>query len=312
MAFVQIPDNPVPAGAEELWFEGRGGLRLRGLYAPAQAARARGSVLLFNGRTEFVEKYFEVIGELQARGFAVFSMDWRGQGLSDRLLPNRLKGHLTTLDDPVNDVATAVRSFVDRLPRPHVVVAHSMGGGIALRALQTRRIEADAAIFSAPMWGIANLSETALKFSRFMTSLGLGGVFAPGVAKKWRRERFKRNPVTHDKTRFNRAQDLIQANQDLALAGVTLGWVEAAATACEGFRQPGSLAHLRFPVVVLSAEQESLVDNASHTAVAKLLPNATVVEIMGAKHEILQETDDIRAQFWREFDGLLAQLSQPA
>lgn len=312
MAFVQISNNPVPSGAEELWFEGRGGLRLRAMFAPAQTSPIRGSVLLFNGRTEFLEKYFEVVGELQSRGFAVFSMDWRGQGLSDRLTANRLKGHLTTLDDPINDMANAVRSLAQRLPRPHVVLAHSMGGAIALRALQTRRIEADTAIFSAPMWGIANLSDTALKFARFMTSLGLGAMFAPGVAKTWRKERFKRNPLTHDSARFGRAQDLVLAESGLALAGVTLGWVDAAATACESFRQPGSLAHLRAPMVVLSAEQEALVDNASHLAVCKLLPNATHVEIMGAKHEILQETDDIRSQFWREFDGLMAQMSQAA
>jgi len=311
MAFVQISDNPVPAGAEEFWFEGRGGLRLRGLFAPAMG-QARGTVLLFNGRTEFIEKYFEVIRELQQRGFATLTWDWRGQGLSDRLLPNRFKGHLTTLDDPVNDAAAALRTFADRLPRPHLLVAHSMGGGIGLRALQTRRLEVEAALFSAPMWGIANLSETALKFARFMVALGLGGMFAPGVGKGWRRERFKRNPVTHDKARFERAQDLIAAEPRLALAGVTLGWVDAAATACEGFQQPGAMAHLRFPIVVLSAEQETLVDNASHEAVCKLLPNATHVEIMGAKHEILQETDDIRAQFWREFDTLVAQMAQAA
>ena len=127
------------------------------------------------GRTEFIEKYFEVTRELQARGFAVFCIDWRGQGLSGREVENGLKGHFASFDDPVNDLSTALK-LLDRssLPRPHIGLAHSMGGAIMLRALQTRRIELDAAAFSAPMWGIQGLTPMAKKYVRFMTSLGAG------------------------------------------------------------------------------------------------------------------------------------------
>ena len=52
----------------------------------------RGTVLLLNGRKEYLEKYHETICDLNDRGFAVVSFDWRGQGLSDRLLPDRNKG----------------------------------------------------------------------------------------------------------------------------------------------------------------------------------------------------------------------------
>lgn len=312
MAFVRVPGNPEPEGAEELWLEGRGGVRLRALLAPAARAPIRGTVILCNGRTEFIEKYFEAIREFQARGFVVFTMDWRGQGLSDRLLANPLKGHLASLDDPAMDLAAAIKSLNGRLPRPHLLVAHSMGGGISLRALQTRKIEMDGAVFSAPMWGIAELSEAARKFARFMTSIGAGGWFAPGVAKRWTKERFKRNPVTHDKERHARGQALVEAEPRLALAGVTLGWVEAAAQAFDGFTQPGALAHLKMPVVVLSAAEEALVSNASHEAVSKLLPNARLEVIEGSKHEILMETDDIRARFWAAFDELAARVAAPA
>jgi lysophospholipase len=304
MAFVHIPGNPEPEGAEEIWFEGRGGVRVRALWAPALSARKQGSVILCNGRTEFIEKYFEVIREFQSRGFSVLTLDWRGQGLSDRLLANRLKGHLTSFDDLVNDLATALRGLGARMPHPRIVVAHSMGGAIALRGLQTRRLEADAAVFSAPMWGIASLSGAGLRFARFCTALGLGHLFAPGANKTWKRERFWRNAVTHDKPRFERAQELLATEPKLAVAGVTLGWIDAAAGVCEGFRQAGSLAHIRMPVVVLSALKEVLVRNESHIEIAGLLPQARRVEVRGAKHEILMETDEIRAVFWDEFDAL--------
>lgn len=304
MAFVRVPGNEIPEGAEEHWLEGRGGVRIRVLTAPPFSQPARASVIVAPGRTEFIEKYFEVIRELQARGFSVFCIDWRGQGLSGREVENPQKGHLQSFDDPVNDLSTALKLLAPRLPRPHIGLAHSMGGAIMLRALQTRRVELDAVAFSAPMWGIANLSDLARSYTRFMVSIGVGGQFAPSVEKKWRRENFKRNPVTSDKERHARCQGLIQEEPRLALAGPTVGWVAAASDAMEAFLQPGALAHVRIPVLIASAGNELLVDNRSHDAVAELLPNATHITIDGSKHEILMERDEIRAQFWSAFDAL--------
>lgn len=304
MSFVRVPGNPEPEGAEEIWLEGRGGIRVRALYAPALKAPARGSVILCNGRTEFVEKYFEVIRELQARNFAVFSLDWRGQGLSGRLVKNRFAGHMDTIDDAVADLALGLNTLGARLPRPHLLLAHSMGGNIALRALQTRRVDVDGALFSAPMWGIAGLKPAARNFARFMTAIGAGGMIGPGQPGKWRKEKFKRNPVTHDRERHARAQALVMAEPQLALAGVTLGWVTAAASTIDGFRQPGALAHLRIPVTVLTAAEDELVDNDSHDIVSRLLPQARHEVIQRARHEIMMERDEIRAQFWRAFDEL--------
>lgn len=304
MAFVRIPGNPEPEGAEELWLEGRGGAKLRAMIAPAIGAAPRGTVLLLNGRTEFIEKYFEAAREFQARGFFVMALDWRGQGLSSRALPDPMKGHFDTFDDPAQDLADAIGQLSARLPRPHIAVAHSMGGAITLRALQTRRTSVDGAVFIAPMWGIASLTPFAKRLARLLSSFGFGSAFSPAVERKWRKEAFKKNPVTHDKDRHARAQALVAADPRLGIAGPTLGWVTAAVETMEGFQRQAALAHLRFPVVILSASEEELVDNEAHAAVAKLLPNARQVTVEGAKHEILMETDPLRAQFWSEFDAL--------
>lgn len=308
MAFVRVPGNEIPEGAEEHWLEGRGGVKVRVMTAPAQGA-PRGSVIIAPGRTEFIEKYFEVTREMQSRGFAVFCIDWRGQGLSGREVENGLKGHFVSFDDPVNDLSTALKLLSAKLPRPHIGLAHSMGGAITLRALQTRRVELDGVAFSAPMWGIQGLTDMAKKYVRFVSSLGAGGMFAPRVEKKWKRENFKKNPVTHDKERHARCQGLICEEPRLALAGPTIGWVSAAADATEAFLTPNSLAHIRIPVLILTAGEEQLVDNASHAMVAEQLPNATHVTIDGAKHEILMERDDLRAQFWTAFDQLTEQVA---
>lgn len=311
MPFVRVPGNSEPEGAEELWLEGRGGVKLRALFAPA-IGPARGSVILFNGRTEFIEKYFEVIGELQRRGFAVFTMDWRGQGLSDRELKNPQKGHFQSFDDPVADLYAALRLHGARLPRPHIVLAHSMGGCIALRALQTNKITAEGGVFSAPMWGIANLKGPAEDFAKFMAAIGFAGMFVPGVETRWKKQPFRKNALTHDQERYVRAQGLVIADKRLQLAGPTVGWVTAAMEALDGFRQPSALQHLRFPVVVMSAGEEALVDNPSHSEIATLLPSARHLTLEGSNHEIMMETDAIRSQFWAQFDSVADQVAPRA
>jgi lysophospholipase len=310
VAFVLVPGNDVPMGAEEHWLEGRGGVKIRAMSAPAApGAVARGSVIVCPGRTEFIEKYFEVVRDLQARGFAVFCIDWRGQGLSGREVADGLKGHFANFEDPVNDLATALKLLADKLPRPHIGLAHSMGGAILLRALQTRRVELDAAAFVAPMWGIAGLGGIAKSFARFMTAVGAGGNFAPGVQRKWKRESFKRNPITNDEGRHTLCQDLIVAEPRLALAGPTNGWVAAASDVIGALAQAGAHAHLRMPILVASAEQELLVDNSSHDSILKQLPDATHLKVAAAKHEILMERDPVRAEFWAAFDALTARVA---
>jgi lysophospholipase len=188
-----------------------------------------------------------------------------------------------------------------------LILAHSMGGAIALRAMQMRRVEVEAAAFSAPMWGIPDLKDMTLKFVRFMAAAGFGATFAPGVERQWRKEKFKANRVTHDAERFARAQAAVEIEPRLALAGPTVGWVNAAAEAFENFRRPSALANIRVPILVASAGEEKLVDNESHEDLAKLMANARHITVEGAMHEILMERDDKRAEFWAAFDALAAQ-----
>src|ERR1700733_11116618 len=98
---VSLPEGAFPPGTTAVWYRGAGGRRLRAAYCPA--ADPVGSVVLSPGRTEHIEKYVEVVGELVRRGFSVVVHDWRGQGLSDRLTGGRLKGHARGFDDFLTD-----------------------------------------------------------------------------------------------------------------------------------------------------------------------------------------------------------------
>src|ERR1700741_4655384 len=93
MRLVSIPANPVPENVVTGMVKTPDGVALRfARWAPPPGRK--GTVCVFTGRTEFIEKYFDVVRDLRSRGFAVAILDWRGQGLSQRALSDPFKGHV--------------------------------------------------------------------------------------------------------------------------------------------------------------------------------------------------------------------------
>ncbi len=301
--FVDVPGNPRPEGAELVWFTGSGGRRLRACLVPALSPQTvRGTVIVCPGRTEFIEKYFEVARDLQARGFAALILDWPGQGLSDRLLEDRAKGHIDDFQTFMGALRRGLDELGDKLPRPYVSLAHSMGGAIALAAISEQLVEVDAAAFCAPMWGLRTRIFGMRYLVWAMRAMGRSGDYAqqPGPP-----ERFKDNIVTHDERRWQVHRDLVDAAPDLGLGPVTWGWLGASLAIVRTFARRAKLEAIEIPVLVASAGEEKLVDNRSHERVCQWLPDCEHITVDRALHEILMEADDKRAEFWAAFDRLL-------
>ena len=301
--FVIVPGNPAPDGAEIVWFKGSEGRALRACIAPALTyENPRGTVIVCPGRTEFIEKYFEVGRELQAMGFAVVIIDWPGQGLSERLLDDTKKGHIDRFETFMGALAKGLEKLDDRLPRPYVSLAHSMGGAIALAAIARGLVKVDAAAFCAPMWGLKSKFFGMNYLVWAMRVTGRSGDYAqqPGPP-----ETFASNIVTHDQRRWQIQRDLCDAAPELELGPVTWGWLGASLNIVATFGKAKALNKVGIPVFVASAGEEKLVDNASHAAVCARLPDCEHVTVDGAMHEILMETDERRAAFWDGFERLL-------
>lgn len=299
-----MPGNPRPAGAEIVWFQGAKGRRLRACVCPALSfSTVRGTVIVCPGRTEFIEKYFEVARELQAMGFAVLILDWPGQGLSDRLLPDSRKGHVDRFETFMNALARGLDSLGERLPKPYVSLAHSMGGAIALAAILERKVEVAAAAFSAPMWG---LKSPVMGLRYIVWAMRVMGREKAYAQRQGPPERFENNVVTHDEARWRLHEALVAARPEIGLGNVTWGWLGASLEIMGAFVRDERLKSLAIPVFIATAEQEKLVDNASHARLAGLLPDVEHITVPGAYHEILMETDDRRAQFWAGFARMLA------
>lgn len=309
-----IPEAPVPANGQAEWVAGHGGVRLRAALFQPQG-RPRGSIIFSPGRTEPIEKHFETISEMTDRGFVVLAHDWRGQGLSNRLLGDPMRGHASGGYAPFLADFEAVRAaFADRLPRPWFAVGHSMGGCLTLLALKTGA-PFDAAILSAPMLGIL-LGRTPTPAARIaakaMILIGRGGDYVqPGVDIDPFYQRFAGNRLTHDARRYARAGALLAAAPQLALGGPTWGWLDFGLSATASLSGRTALAGIRTPITILTAGLESIVDNAAAVAAARALPQARLVEVPGAFHEILMETDDMRSFFQKVLDALTGKVPEP-
>jgi lysophospholipase len=294
---------PVPAGGGAEWFTGAGGARLRAaLFLPQ--GKARGSVVLSPGRTEPIEKYFEVVGTLLGRGFAVLTHDWRGHGLSFRPSGDQ-RGHAIGWRDFIADYSTLLAAFETRLPRPWLALGHSMGGCLTLLALAEGETRFAAAILSAPMLGLLTGGiprPAARALARSMTALGRGR--EPAVRETPGPETFEANVLTHDHARWTRNTDQVTAYPELRVGPPTWGWLDFAFQATDRLQRGAGVTRIAAPVTVVAAGEDRLVDNAALERVTARVPDGRFVTVPGAYHEILQETDALQAPFWSEFDRL--------
>ncbi len=123
------PDNPVPPGGALKTVRTEDGVELRAAHWRPTTRLVKGTVCLLQGRAEFIEKYYETIGDLRGRGFAVVAFDWRGQGESQRQVDDPHRGHVARFDDYRRDLKAIEAAILDPLmPHPHLCLAHFHGG----------------------------------------------------------------------------------------------------------------------------------------------------------------------------------------
>ena len=271
-------------------------------------------MLLLHGRAEFLEKYDETARELIARRFHVVSFDWRGQGLSARLLANPRKGHVGAFADYLDDLAAVIAwAVAEGLPAPYWVLAHSMGGLVALSHLARQPEGAGPPLagvaVTAPLLGLARgpSQERAMAaVAGLAVRHGLGGAYAVRQSDRHVADKgFTANPLTADRLRFEELRGYMDANPALRLGGVTWGWLHQAMGAMFALRrgEVGGLA--RTPVLILGAENERVVRNSAFRPFAGRCGTASIVTLAGSGHEILRERDAVREAFWTATDGFL-------
>ncbi len=285
-----------PDAGQAWWIHADDGVRLRMAVWARDAAR--GTVLLFPGRTEYIEKYGRTARDLAQRGYATCSIDWRGQGLADRLTDDSMAGHVLHFSDYQRDTRAliAAAQALD-LPRPWHLLAHSMGGCIGLRALINGLPVASSA-FSAPMWGIQMsqpLRPVAWSLSWSGRQFGMGHVISPGSPPDSYvlSEPFETNKLTNDREMYQYMIDQVDAHADLGLGGPSLRWLYEALSEC---RELSRLPSPDLPCVTFLGTDEDIVDIARIKDRMRRWNGSRLEMVSGGRHELLMDTAEIRTR----------------
>jgi lysophospholipase len=285
-----------PDGGQAWWIKARDGVRLRVALWPLK--KAKGTVLLFPGRTEYIEKYGPTARDLAACGYATLTIDWRGQGLADRLVANPMAGHVQNFTDYQMDVAAMLEAAEKLdLPKPYHLLAHSMGGCIALRSLH-EGLPVQTATFSAPMFRIgmaAYMRPFAWAMSWGSRFVGLGHKIAPGTSRESYVlvEPFETNMLTTDRDMYQNLIDQTRAQPGLGLAGPSLRWLYMSLV--EG-RALARMTSPDVPCLTLLGSDEEIVDVPAIKERMAHWPSSRFEIIEGGKHELLMDTPETRAR----------------
>ncbi|KEJ89304.1 alpha/beta fold hydrolase [Sulfitobacter donghicola] len=300
--FTDLHAGPEPAAAH--WTTTSDGKKIRlGVWTPEGA---RGTVLIFPGRTEYVEKYGPAAAEFASRGLASLAIDWRGQGLADRLIDDPLVGYVEHFTDYQKDVAAAMRAARElNLPRPYYLVAHSMGGCIGLRAVM-EGLPVQAAAFTGPMWGIniaPHLRIPSRLLSTFMPKFNQGHRLVTGTLSEpyVLSSPFDDNMLTTDQEMFDMMRDQVTAHPDLQLGGPSYTWLREALTETDHLAER---AAPNLPCITFVGTNERIVDIPRIHQRMESWKGGQLRVVEGGEHEVLLETPDIRTPVFQEISGL--------
>ena len=308
MLLFETPENRLPPGAMVHRIKTLDGILLRAMTAPQLASSmVRGTIVVLNGRGDFIERYFETMRELQARGFHVAGLDWRGQGGSERLLKDRSRGYIRTYREFDEDLRALMESVVlKNCPGPYFVLAHSTGGHIVLRSLLARHWFAKA-IVTSPLLGL-NFGNWPPAIAYLLSNVALAAGMATAYLPGFRRgpllfENFEGNPLSSDERRWARDLRTLHEHPDLGVGGPTYSWLNATIRSLKELHSKRFHGGLTCPVMVILAGKDKVVDNKAAHRFIESVPGVSHVTINASLHEILLEVDAVRAQYLAVLDS---------
>lgn len=311
---VNLASNPVPEGARVGYFRTSDKVRLRYATWPRGDGPHKGTICLVQGRTEFIEKYFETIEDFRRRGFAVATFDWRGQGGSDRLIGNSRLGYVDRFDDYWCDL----KSFHGEIllpdcPPPYYLVGHSMGGLVSLFAGINDRLMFDRIFLSAPMVALDRQPLGMRGMARVAEALSFVGLGRLPVGRRQDKPMsemtFPDNPLTGDPTRYMRTVNVVAARPELEIATPTIRWAAAAFGAMAEAEADRFPARIGIPLLMLGAARDRVVSTAAIERLGLRMRTGRHLVLAGAQHELFMETDAIRGQVFAAFDAFVTQQS---
>lgn len=313
----RIDRRAIPPAARETTFPLDDGHVLRRIDWPGAGDDPRGSILFLPGRGDNYEKYLESLEEWHRAGWRVTAFDWRGQGGSGRLGNDDVTGHIDDFSTWIDDLASKWQAWKAGVPGPHILIGHSMGGHLIMRALAEDRVNPDAVALSAPMLGL-NGPPLPLNImhgvAKLMTVVG----DPMRQAWKWNEKpgqlpAGRANLLTHDPERYADESWWREHRPELVMGPASWNWVERAYASWKVLEEPGQLERIQVPVLILSTSADKLVSHPANVRAIERLPKGELVEFGDeAYHEILREVDPVRGRAMSEIAAFLDRVAPKA
>ena len=306
----------IPANAREGTWSAPDGHSIRRLDWLYPNISSRGSLLFLPGRGDYYEKYLETLDHWARRGWRVTALDWRGQGGSGRLGIDSATGHVKDFALWLADLAAFWGTWRGVGNGPNIVVAHSMGGQLALRAAAEDLIDPAALVLAAPMLGLARRVPGAAMHQVSRAMAAWGDDRRP--AWKWKQEpgdtlAWRMRMLTHDAERYADEVWWRAHRPELAMGPGSWRWVERAYASMRGLERAGVLERVTIPTIIIASSGDRLVSYSAIERAARRITRAELVRFGDeAAHEILRESDPVRDKALRRIDDFLDRVLRDA
>ena len=309
--YLELSDYKAPKDVNSIYIRMPDNKRLRLMYWKNNNFKKNnnGTILLQQGHNEFIEKYFETIQEFLNRGFNVVSFDWRGQGLSDKMINNEHKQYVEDFNIHEADLKFIIKEFIDKnFEKPLIGVGHSMGGCILLSFIKQNVNTFDKCILSAPMLGFNNEKLLLPLISLINTFRSKKSYLIGSKPSMGKETPYIDNDLTSDEFRYKRTQKLVRKQPNIRLWGVTNGWAKSAKKALMTIRKIGWAESILTKILIINSLDDRVVSSDKIIEMSKRLKNSKIINFKSCEHEILMEKDEHRKRFWLYFDKFINDL----
>jgi len=304
--YLELDDYKAPDGIESYFVNMNDGIKIRVCHWLQRKEKSAGTIFLQQGHNEFIEKYFETIQEFINRGYSVICFDWRGQGMSERLIDDINKSFITDFKRHDKDLQKILEEIIDPFfPKPLIGIGHSMGGCLMLSAFHDHPKKFAYGVLSAPMLGFKNerflkTASSIMNFFKKDTDYLIGS--KPNMGNE---VPFEENDLTSDPIRYKRTQMLVREKPSIRLWGVTNGFAKAVNKRFKIIRKKNWAEQINIKILIINSLSDRVVYPKKITEMSKRLKNSKIIYFNDCEHELFMEKDEHRKVLWNEFDNFI-------
>jgi len=286
--------KPLPAGWQWETFSPEAGIELRTGRVRSTISPSKGTILLIPGYTSMLELYSETIQTLLDNGYDVAGIEFRGQGLSHRDLPNPEKGHIASYDTLTGDIAAYIEKLKADGAGDINVYASSMGGHLALRMSGNDQPDVEAYFLLTPMVKIETGAfpyTVARAIATFYSYTGLGEAFAPGQGPFVPgAEKLGTASPCMDNAKTAQIRDALYIrNEKYRVSGTTNQWVRRTMNSTDEISSTGFLEKINKPFFVVTAGDDKWVSTPAATRMCEALNSCEIAHYPESRHCIDRE-----------------------